>query len=370
MSLSDFIRAHHEEIIVEFAVFAKTLMPPGAAMSDAELRDHAEDILTETVTDMGSAQTGQEQRDRSRGLGTANAMRASGRLHADDRIAHGYPMVAVLAEFRALRHTVLCLYEESGATDISEVRRFNESIDEALTESMERFAGQTDLFRTQFIGILSHDLRSPLGAITTGVALLAVPEDNSVRRARVTARMMTSCQRMERLIGDLLDLTRTRLGGAILLDPRDADLQKICEDVVTECQAAHPEAVIGFEARGNLAGRWDADRMTQVVSNLLGNAIQHGEGTPVTLVAKEEDKAITLAVHNQGKPIPPEAMPSIFEPLARGPGGTGGVGGSIGLGLFIARAVVTAHGGAIDATSSAESGTTFSVVLPKRTSAS
>jgi signal transduction histidine kinase len=344
VSLSAFIGAHHEEIIVEFAAFAKTQMPPGIVMTEAELRDHAEDILTEMGLDMSTGQTGAERLNKSR----------------------GFTMTAVLAEFRALRETVLRLYEESGATDISEVRRFNESIDEALTESMTRFAAQTDLFRHQFLGILSHDLRSPLGAITTGTALLAVPEDNPVRRARVTARMMSSCQRMERLIGDLLDLTRTRLGGAIPLDRRDADLHQICEDVVTECQAAHPEAVVELETSGNLVGQWDADRITQVVSNLLGNAIQHGEGTPVTLAAKEEDEAITLAVQNGGKPIPPEALPSIFEPLARGPGEGTASGRSIGLGLFIARAIVAAHGGEIGATSSAENGTTFSVTLPKR----
>ena len=90
-------------------------------------------------------------------------MAASGKLHADNRIQHGFPVGAVLAEFRALRATVLRLYEESGASDLAEVRRFNEAVDEALTASMTRFAAQTDLFRDQFIGILSHDLRTPLG---------------------------------------------------------------------------------------------------------------------------------------------------------------------------------------------------------------
>jgi signal transduction histidine kinase len=275
-------------------------------------------------------------------------------------------MSALLAEFRALRHTILRLYEESGATDISEVRRFNEAIDETLTESMTRFAAQTDLFRTQFIGILSHDLRTPLGAIVTGAALLALPEDKPERRAKVTSGMLTSCQRMERLIADLLDLTRVRLGGAIPLTRRRADLLQICEDVVTEVRAVHPEAVIEVETAGNLVGEWDVDRMAQVVSNLLGNAIQHGAGTPVTLVVKEGDDAITLVVSNGGEPIPPEVMPSIFEPLvAHRTGERNTAGRSIGLGLFIARTVVAAHGGDIEATSSAESGTTFSVVLPK-----
>ena len=95
-------------------------------------------------------------------------MAASGKLHADDRIQHGFTFRSVLAEFRALRATVLRLYENSGASDLTDVRRFNEAIDEALTESMDRFAVQTDLFRDQFIGVLSHDLRTPLGAVTVG----------------------------------------------------------------------------------------------------------------------------------------------------------------------------------------------------------
>jgi len=366
VSLSAFIRGHREEIILQFAVFAQTLMPAGTVMTESQLRDHAEEILTEMAIDLGTAQTPDEQSNKSRGLGTAHAMRASGRLHADHRIAHGFPMPAVLAEFRALRHTILRLYEESGATDMSEVRRFNESLDESLTESMTRFAAQADVLRNQFVGILGHDLRSPLAAITTGTALLAIPEDHPERRARVTSRMLSSCQRMERLIADLLDLTRTRLGGTLPLTRRQADLHQICEDVLLEVRAGHPEIVIETEMAGNLVGDWDPDRMAQVVSNLLGNAIQHGEATPVTLVAKEEDDAITLAVQNGGKPIPPDALPSIFEPLARGPDHSASAGRSIGLGLFIARAIVAAHGGQIEATSSAESGTIFSVALPKR----
>src|SRR5688572_2274898 len=112
MSLSAFIHDHHEEIISEFAVFAKGLMPPGVDMTEAELRDHAEDILTAVVQDMSMAQTSDEQSRKSRGRGSANTMRASGRLHADDRVQHGFTFRSVLSEFRALRATVLRLYAE------------------------------------------------------------------------------------------------------------------------------------------------------------------------------------------------------------------------------------------------------------------
>ena len=363
MSLSAFIRDHHEEIVTEFAVFAKTLMPPGGEMTEAELRDHAEDILNAIVQDMRTAQTSDEQSLRSQGRGSAKTMEASGKLHADDRIEHGFTFQSVLAEFRALRATVLQLYAESGASDLTDVRRFNEAIDEALTESMNRFAIRTDLFRDQFVGVLSHDLRTPLGAITTGTALLAVPEDNPQRRSRVVARIMHSAQRMERMIGDLLDLTRARLGGSIPLNRRRVDLQQVCEEAMIEIRASQPDAVLRLQVSGDLRGEWDADRLAQVVSNLVGNAIQHGGGTPITLTGHEDGESVTLAVHNGGAPIPQDVLPFVFEPLARG--GMGGAGGSIGLGLFIARAIVSAHGGGIQVTSSTDAGTTFTVRLPK-----
>jgi signal transduction histidine kinase len=149
MSLPEFIHLHHEEIIREFAAFAKTLMPPGANMSDAELRDHAKELLVALVEDMGLQQTPAEQHRKSQGGGSARTMEASGRLHAADRIMHGYTFEAVLAEFRALRASVLRLYEDSGATDLSEVRRFNEAIDEGLTESMRQFTSEADLLRQE-----------------------------------------------------------------------------------------------------------------------------------------------------------------------------------------------------------------------------
>ena len=363
MSLSMFIQGHHEAIINAFAVFAKTLMPSGTDMTEAQLRDHAAEILTAVVQDIGTAQGRDEQSRKSRGSGSAKTMAASGKLHADHRIQHGFTFRSVLAEFRALRATVLALYDQSGGADLTDVRRFNEAIDEALTESMDRFAVQTDLFRDQFIGVLGHDLRTPLGAVTTGVALLAVPEDNPQRRARVVARIMHSTQRMERMIGDLLDLTRARLGGSMPLKRRPADLRQVSEEAMVETGAAHPEAVLRFQASGDLRGEWDADRLAQVVSNLVANAIQHGGGTPVSLTGQEQGDSVTLAVHNGGPPIPAEVLPLVFEPLARGR--AEGASGSIGLGLFIARAIVSAHGGDIEVSSSTDAGTTFRVTLPK-----
>jgi signal transduction histidine kinase len=361
MLLSAFIQQNHNDIIGEFSAFARTLMPPNTLMTEQELRDHCEELLRAIAEDLDTEQTSDEQSQKSRGHGSAHRMGVSGRLHADGRLHHGFTLAQVLAEFRALRASVLRLYEISGDADLAGVRRFNEAIDEALTESMTRYSAQTDLYRDQFVGILSHDLRSPLGAITAGAAWLAhVAHDE--RQARVAARILNSAQRMGRMIADLLDLTRMRLGGVIPLNAVRTDLQSVCEEVVLEVQASHPDAVVHLESHGDVTGQWDADRLAQVVSNLVGNAIEHGGNTPVALVASETGERVSLTVHNDGNPIPPHAQAQIFEALARGtPDGTR----NVGLGLFIARAIVVAHGGEIRVTSTEQSGTTFEVTLPR-----
>ena len=148
MSLSVFIRQHHREIIDRFEAFARTLGPVTADMSAAQLRDHAEELLTAIVADMDTEQSREEQTRKAEGVGTTHAMQASGRLHADTRIGHRFTAEQVLAEFRALRASVLRLYDDLGAgTDILGIRRFNEAIDEALTASIVRFSASVDLYR-------------------------------------------------------------------------------------------------------------------------------------------------------------------------------------------------------------------------------
>jgi signal transduction histidine kinase len=366
MSLSAFVEQHHREIIGEFATFARTLMPPGADMTEVQLRDHAEEMLLAIVHDMACVQSQAEQVSKSQGSGREHGMVSSGRLHADARIDHGFSAAHVIAEFRALRASVLRLYERSGGDDWDGMRRFNEAIDEALTESMTRYAAKAENYRDQFTGILSHDLRNPLGAITAGAALLLASAEQDERQARVATRILSSARRMERLIADLLDLTRTRLGGTMPLNRSPLDLLALCREVVNEVQDGNSGVSIRFEAAGDLKGEWDGDRLAQLMSNLLGNAVQHGDGSPVRLTANGGTDSVTLAIHNSGTPIPAEQCRSIFEPLVRNTQGAGPSEGSIGLGLFIARAIAVAHGGDLQVESSAAAGTTFSAVLPRR----
>jgi signal transduction histidine kinase len=363
--LSTFIKGNSEPIVSAFEAFARTLMPAGVNMVASELRDHAQEMLTALVADMERSQTAAEQAKKSMGHGAAHALADSGHLHADARIRHGFTHAQLLAEFRALRASVLRLYEQTGGTDLGGVRRFNEAIDEALTESVTRYTAMTDLYRDQFVGILGHDLRNPLNSIAAGATLLTMTTETDPRSANVASRILRSAHRMGRLIDDLLDLTVTRLGGAIPVKRASFDLEQLCHEVILEAQAAHPGASVKFRSSGDLAGDWDRDRLAQVLSNLLGNAIRHGDGKDVTLEAHGSPGEVAITVHNCGTPIPPELQEAIFEPLVRHAAAGTGESTGIGLGLFIARAIVASHEGDISVTSSDGAGTTMRVRLPR-----
>jgi signal transduction histidine kinase len=366
MPLVDFIREHAREIIDQFEAFARTVAPTSMLMTAAELRDHAQELLTAIVDDPGEL-----PEPKSMSEGTKRAMTAveAAHLHADARIAQGFGATAVLAEFRALRANVLRLYAHHGGVgDLQGIQRFNEAVDETLTASLERFSERVDTSKNQFIGMLGHDLRTPLGAIMAGATLLTQCEDVEHQRVWVASRILRSAERMARMITDLLDLTRTRLGAGIPIARRPTDLQQICQDVVLEIQTFHPDATLQYVAEGDLHCEWDPDRLTQVASNLIANALQHGDGTPVRVVARGAPDDVLLTVHNEGRSIPQDAQALIFEPLARyAPTATEeGNTTSIGLGLFIARAIVVAHGGTITVSSTNDRGTTFEVRLPRR----
>jgi len=365
MILATFIQTHHDKIISEFKKFARTLMPPGSNMSPSELRDHAEELLTAIVVDMDTPQTRNEESQKGKGLGSEQKMMASGNLHAIARLGHGFSLGHLVAEFRALRDSVLSLYEQSGGTDLTAVRRFNESIDEALTTSITRYSSQMDLYRDQFVGVLAHDLRNPLSAIKMGATVLTMTAENDQRHARVASNILRSAARMGRMIEDVLDFTRERLGGAIPLKRERMDLEQLCREVVLEAKAAHDNVVLNCEFTGELTGEWDRDRLAQVLSNLIGNAIEHGDGDAVSVVARGQSEDVVIEVHNTGVPIPNEALGTIFEPLVQRPLEGASARNNVGLGLFIARAIVTGHGGKIDVASSGDLGTTFTARLPR-----
>jgi signal transduction histidine kinase len=247
-------------------------------------------------------------------------------------------------------------------------RKFDEQEKERLLASERAARAQADegaQLREQLLAIVGHDLRNPLSAIILAAKLLLrsthlVPADR-----RKVERMLTSSERMSRLISQLLDFSRARIGGGLTVQPVETNLQLVCQEAIDELQIANPGRSILLEPAGEIIGQWDPDRLLEVLSNLIGNAIQHGDpssAVKVRLGCSGNDAWIEI--HNQGEPIPAEALPEIFDPFRRALQET--MSGSVGLGLYISQQIVFAHHGKIEVSSDRETGTLFRVRLPLR----
>jgi signal transduction histidine kinase len=224
---------------------------------------------------------------------------------------------------------------------------------EKRAEELQRF----------LVGIVGHDLRNPLSALTTTLELFGRLGGLSDRQLALAARMRSAADRMKRLIDDLLDYTRVRGGGGIPIERRPVHLGEVVESVVEEMRAAHPDRAIELRGAGDGAGEWDPDRLRQVLSNMVTNALKYGDaGRAVEVAWRGAGPEVAIEVKNHGPPIPPDALPTLFEPLTQAATQRGRTG--IGLGLFIARQLVQAHGGRVDARSDAD-GTVFTVRLPR-----
>ncbi|MCI0670368.1 MAG: HAMP domain-containing histidine kinase, partial [Myxococcaceae bacterium] len=224
-------------------------------------------------------------------------------------------------------------------------------------------------FEQQLLGIVSHDLRTPLSAILVGTQTLLRREGLDERGTAAVTRIQRSAERGVRMVRDLLDFTQARLGGGIQVTRRPLDLHALVRSVVEELEAVYPEREVRLMSEGKGEGAWDSDRLAQVVSNLVSNALKYSpRGTPVEVRTVGEDGSVTLQVHNAGEPIAPGLLSRIFEPMQRGSAQVdlqSLQSRSVGLGLYIVRHLVQAHGGTIDVRSTAEEGTTFTVRLPR-----
>ena len=379
MRFSTFIFENLDRIVEQWVVFARQLSAATAKMSVPSLADHSRPILIAIAQDMESEQNEATRQSKSEGDAPAPSQsqgRTAAAAHGAIRQLDGFDLDQMVSEFRALRACVLKLWRDAAEADgdrrqaVEEIARFNEGIDQALAESVKQYATGVAKSRDLFLGVLGHDLRGPLSTIDSSTALLDMLQASEDIKQQARDRIRRSSKRMSGLINDLLDYTQTRSGSGLSVSRSSCDLRRICEEAVDALRATVPNQQFVSDLVGDLVLQADGQRLEQVLSNLLNNAVQHGlHGAAVSLAAHGNADSVCMSVRNLGRPIPPESLPTIFEPLVQGsdldhpaePGGN-----SIGLGLFIVREIVRGHNGTIDVESSHSNGTVFTVRLPRK----
>jgi hypothetical protein len=371
-SLSQFLRTHAEDVLRIWDEFASGVRHPGAALDARSLRDHAAEILSTAAADMEQPQSEAEQRAKSRGEAQAapSPGDTAAQTHADTRIAAGFGILSMMTEYRALRASVLHLWSRSRpaptSTEVEEITRFNEAIDQALIESATRYAERTKQSTDLFIGAVGHDIRNPLSTIAMSIQLLM----RTGRLDEAVARpILNSVSRIEGIVEQMVDFTRAQAGTVMPITRTQGDLAEHAAEIIEETRVGHPEVSIILQREGkDFQGCWDKGRVGQLLSNLLANAIRYGDHTqPVTvrLVASQAD--LMVEVRNWGPVIPASECARIFEPLVRG--STADCQRErcgLGLGLYICREIVRAHGGRIEARSDQAEGTRFIIHLPRK----
>lgn len=377
MRLADFILANREPILEEWEAFARTCAPAAASMDIEALRDHANQMLTAIARDLATPQTGREQSEKSKGNAGADDDPAptAAEEHGAGRARSGFTVEQMVAEYRALRASVIRLWTRAKGellpADVEDLTRFNEAIDQSLAESVTRYNQDLSEAKEIFLAILGHDLRTPLGAIYTSAKFMLELQELEEPHRTLTARIVASATRAVHMVGDLLDFTRSRLGGGIPIVRAPVSLGRLVHDVVDEIRAAGFGGEIQVDTRGEERGEWDGARIAQALTNLIRNAVEYApEGTPVRVEIRGDGEQVAITVHNLGPAIPRDRLDGIFNPMKMRGGprvpSAHGPTGNLGLGLYIAERIVDAHGGRIDVQSSQERGTTFTLSLPRR----
>ncbi|RZI85573.1 MAG: sensor histidine kinase [Rubrivivax sp.] len=372
MRLSNFITDNLDAILADWVAFARNQVGVANGLDEEALLDHGKLILQEIASDMHSPQREDERQAKSEG----NSLRAStsrnlpSRSHARQRERQGFDVEQMVSEYRALRATVLRLWSASSnnvqAEDLEDVVRFNEAVDQAVAESLTAFMAEVGKTRDLFLGVLGHDLRGPLSTIANCAAVLRTEP----AKARSVALILRSVAQMRALLDDLVEYTSDRFGAELSITPAPFRLDEFMRNTLDEISATHAERVLQLETQGDMGGEWDARRLHQAVSNLVFNALKYGLPDRVVHIGLDgsQPHEMVLTVCNEGKPIPTELLPQIFEPLVRADQEPDGerplAGANLGLGLYVVRQTAVAHGGTVSVTSG-ESTTCFELRLPR-----
>jgi signal transduction histidine kinase len=366
MRLADFLEQEQEAILTEWEAFARTMLPASGDMTRIQLRDHAKEILHAIALDLRTYQSAHQQSEKAQGRAHVllESDATAAQTHAVLRAASGFDINQLVAEYRAMRACVLDLWIASAPpewTALDDMLRFNEAIDQAVAESVRYFDAEVNHARNLLLGALGHDMRSPLATVLqTAASLRSVDAGPEVSTA--ANRLLRSGTSLKVLLDDLVDFSRTQLGLGLIVIPTDIDLADVIADELEQLRGANPDRVISLAVEGDATGRWDGDRVHQVLRNLVANALSYGSATePVAVTVRGDGSDVHIEVTNRGVDLAPLSIVDVFVPLRRGTD----QGDGLGLGLFIVRAIAEAHGGEV-AMHSAEGETSFRVRLPRR----
>lgn len=296
----------------------------------------------------------------------ANAFVRLAEGHAIERLGYGVGLETLMREYSKLRVVItreLLALPVVDAELRDSMLRLHEGLDIAVNEMMARYAARREEIRERFMAILGHDLREPVATATISARMLASNPALEKEHRLVASRIGRACDRMQRMINDVLDFARGHLGAGIPAHPTPNDMGEICRAAVDEISGANPQRELTVDVSGDLRGTFDRDRVHQALTNLISNAIHHTDG-PIEIRAREshDREALVTEVTSHGVVLAEELRRRIFDPFAQGeaPGTKNGVG----LGMFIVQQIAIAHGGTCDVTSD-ESGTTFSIRWPR-----
>ncbi|CAG2126526.1 Adaptive-response sensory-kinase SasA [Cupriavidus yeoncheonensis] len=376
MRLSDFILRDLEPIAKQWEAFAVTLLPAAGHLESLELREHVKEILQDVAMDLQAPQSREAQREKSmgRGAGTVDpAANVAAQKHGVLRAKAGFNFNQLVAEYRALRASVLRLWMDDcqpDVPDLNDLVRFNEAIDHAVAGSVCSFNAQIEQNRNLLLGMLGHDMRSPLQAIQVTASHLAILNAGE-QISKAADRLIRSGARMQALLDDLTDFNRTKLGLGINVIPANVDLADVLADEVDELRAIHPDRQIDWNVSGDSQGYWDGPRLQQLLGNLVLNAIKYGsQDAPIRVTLTGDATRVRIDVCNRGVAIGAEMLARVFDPLTRGANQQRDEEriGSLGLGLYIASEIAKAHQGTIEIRSD-DAETTFSVLLPRASGA-
>jgi signal transduction histidine kinase len=366
LTLSRFILAHLEEILSEWEAFARSL-PPGATMSRKDLRDDAERMLRFVAADIETAQSPYAQSEKAQGRGLRPA-EGSAFDHGAHRFGDRFSLLEMVSEYRALRASVTRLWlDGSGYAEehCRQLIRFNQAIDQILGESLQRFEERLRAHQSVILGILGHDLRSPLNVVSLSAARLSTSAALTPKEREAADRIVRSAERIGAIASDLIELAQVEVRGGIAIKRVACDLVSLVEEILDEARALHPHNRLEFVHPARCEGEWDCARLKQLVSNLVVNAIQHGtpQGAVKITVEARATEAV-LSVENDANPIRVEDRNEMFVPFRRG-SNAGASATSVGLGLYIVREIARAHGGDAVVAKSDATGTQLLVRLPR-----